>query len=134
MTVERLIHSLEVLLTGIAERPDRTVGELPLLTGEDHRFLLQTATAAVEPAGTVPGLFDAQAARQPGAAAVTCGEVRLTYRELRDGTGPSRVGFSAHWRSDNDNPALANFLKLFGGALSAAGAIAGAAGPLARLV
>jgi DNA-binding transcriptional LysR family regulator len=36
----------------------------------------------------------------------------LTYRELRDGTGPSWVGFSAHWRSDNDNPALANFLKL----------------------
>jgi hypothetical protein len=33
----------------------------------------------------------------------------LAYRELRDGTGPSRVGFSAHWRSDNDNPALANF-------------------------
>ena len=38
----------------------------------------------------------------------------LTYRELRDGTGPSRVGFSAHWRLDNDNPALANFLKLLG--------------------
>ena len=38
----------------------------------------------------------------------------LAYRELRDGTGPSRVGFSAHWRSDNDNPALANFLKLLG--------------------
>jgi DNA-binding transcriptional LysR family regulator len=38
----------------------------------------------------------------------------LTFRELRDGTGPSRVGFSAHWRSDNDNPALENFLKLLG--------------------
>jgi hypothetical protein len=37
-----------------------------------------------------------------------------TYRELRDGTGPSRIGFSAQWRSDNDNPALANFLKLLG--------------------
>jgi DNA-binding transcriptional LysR family regulator len=36
----------------------------------------------------------------------------LTYRELRDGAGPSRVGFFAHWRSGNDNPALANFLKL----------------------
>ena len=36
----------------------------------------------------------------------------LVYRELRDGTGPTRVGFSAHWREDNDNPALVNFLKL----------------------
>ena len=38
----------------------------------------------------------------------------LTYRELRDGSGPSRVGFSAQWRSDNDNPALASFLKVLG--------------------
>jgi DNA-binding transcriptional LysR family regulator len=38
----------------------------------------------------------------------------LTYRELRDGSGPSRVGFSAHWRADNDNPALTTFLKLLG--------------------
>ncbi len=38
----------------------------------------------------------------------------LTYRELRDGTGPSRVGYSAHWREENDNPALTNFLKLLG--------------------
>jgi DNA-binding transcriptional LysR family regulator len=36
----------------------------------------------------------------------------LIYRELRDGTGPSRIGYSAHWRADNDNPALAGFLNL----------------------
>lgn len=38
----------------------------------------------------------------------------LIYRELRDGTGPSRIGHSAHWRPNNDNPALAGFLKLLG--------------------
>jgi len=38
----------------------------------------------------------------------------LIYRELRDGTGPSRIGYSAHWRADNDNPALSSFLKLLG--------------------
>jgi DNA-binding transcriptional LysR family regulator len=36
----------------------------------------------------------------------------VTYREVRDGTGPSRIGYSAHWRADNENPALAGFLKL----------------------
>ena len=36
----------------------------------------------------------------------------LVYRELRDGTGASRIGYSAHWRTDNDNPALAGFLAL----------------------
>ena len=36
----------------------------------------------------------------------------LVYRELRDGTGPTRVDFSAHWRVDNENPALDGFVKL----------------------
>jgi len=38
----------------------------------------------------------------------------LTYREVRDGVGPSQVSYSAHWREDNDNPALASFLNLLG--------------------
>jgi hypothetical protein len=36
----------------------------------------------------------------------------LVYRELHDGMGPARIGFSAAWRADNDNPALTSFLKL----------------------
>ena len=36
----------------------------------------------------------------------------LIYRELRDGTGSSRISFSAQWRADNENPALKGFLKL----------------------
>jgi DNA-binding transcriptional LysR family regulator len=36
----------------------------------------------------------------------------LVYRELRDGTGATRFDFSAHWRADNENPALEGFLKL----------------------
>ncbi|HVR58435.1 MAG TPA: LysR family transcriptional regulator [Pseudolabrys sp.] len=36
----------------------------------------------------------------------------ITYRKLQDGTGPSRIDFSAMWREDNENPALANFLRL----------------------
>jgi DNA-binding transcriptional LysR family regulator len=38
----------------------------------------------------------------------------LVYRELQDGTGPSRVDFYAHWRDDNENPALKRFLNLLG--------------------
>lgn len=36
----------------------------------------------------------------------------LIYREIRDGTGPSRIGYSAHCKEDNNNPALAGFLKM----------------------
>jgi DNA-binding transcriptional LysR family regulator len=36
----------------------------------------------------------------------------LVYRELRDGTGATRFGFSAHWRAENENPTMDGFLKL----------------------
>ncbi|QOZ32786.1 LysR family transcriptional regulator [Bradyrhizobium sp. CCBAU 53421] len=36
----------------------------------------------------------------------------LAYRELRDRTGSSRLDFYAHWRHDNENPALKRFLNL----------------------
>jgi DNA-binding transcriptional LysR family regulator len=36
----------------------------------------------------------------------------LVYRELRDGTGPTVLSYSAYWQSDNENPALKTFLKL----------------------
>ncbi|WP_354101885.1 LysR substrate-binding domain-containing protein [Bradyrhizobium sp. RT5a] len=36
----------------------------------------------------------------------------LVYRELRDDAGPSHFEFAAYWRADNENPALAAFLKL----------------------
>lgn len=36
----------------------------------------------------------------------------IVYRELRDGSGPSVLSFSAYWEKDNENPALETFLKL----------------------
>ncbi|MES0110103.1 LysR substrate-binding domain-containing protein [Mesorhizobium sp. M0013] len=36
----------------------------------------------------------------------------VVYRELQDGSGPSRISYAAYWRSDNDNAALLNFRKL----------------------
>lgn len=36
----------------------------------------------------------------------------LVYRELCGANGPSRLDFSACWRADNENPALAAFLNL----------------------
>lgn len=36
----------------------------------------------------------------------------LVYRELSDGIRPRHLNFSAHWRGDNENPALHGFLKL----------------------
>ena len=36
----------------------------------------------------------------------------VVFREVRDGNGPTRLGFVAYWRRNNDNPALKQFLSL----------------------
>ena len=36
----------------------------------------------------------------------------VVYREAREGNGPSRIGQSAYWRGDNENPALLRFVAL----------------------
>jgi hypothetical protein len=38
--------------------------------------------------------------------------IGVVHRELHDGVGLARIGLSASWREDNENPALANFLRL----------------------
>ena len=38
--------------------------------------------------------------------------VGVVYKDIRDTTEPTRIGYSAHWRVDNENPALASFLKV----------------------
>lgn len=34
----------------------------------------------------------------------------IVFREIRDGNGPTRVGYVAFWRHDNDNPALTQMI------------------------
>jgi DNA-binding transcriptional LysR family regulator len=36
----------------------------------------------------------------------------IVYRELQDGSGAARVGFSAFWEESNENPALTSFIDL----------------------
>lgn len=38
--------------------------------------------------------------------------VGVIYKDIRDHTEPTRIGYSAHWRADNEDPALASFLKI----------------------
>jgi len=35
----------------------------------------------------------------------------VVYREIQDRDGPTLVGYSAYWRSENENPALRSFLS-----------------------
>lgn len=40
------------------------------------------------------------------------GYAGIVYRQVHDGSGPSHVSFTAHWRKSNQNPALESFLDI----------------------
>ncbi|MET9443778.1 non-ribosomal peptide synthase/polyketide synthase [Streptomyces sp. NPDC006610] len=84
-TVARMTRQLHRLLEGMADGPQRTLAELPLLSDDEWRTLLDSWNPPAPPAGpgdTLPALFEAQAARTPDRTAVTCGAVRLDYAEV----------------------------------------------------
>jgi len=84
-TVERMAGHFRTLLEGVVADPRQRVLNLPLLTAAERRRLVAdfNETAREYPQGLcVHELFEAQAARTPGAVAVVCEGERLTYAEL----------------------------------------------------
>ncbi len=79
-TVQALAGRLMMLLRHAAHDPGRRVGELDLLTEQEQDRLFGPGTDAAEL--TLPALFEAQVARVPDAAAVTCEGAGLSYAEL----------------------------------------------------
>ncbi|MEW2167700.1 non-ribosomal peptide synthase/polyketide synthase [Streptomyces sp. NPDC007084] len=92
-TAADLARRLCLLLTELAEDPGRPLAALAWTTAEERRRVLTewNGTEEGRPAETLVDLFEAQAARTPGAEAVTCGDDRLDYAEL-----DARAGRLAH--------------------------------------
>ncbi|MFI9379912.1 non-ribosomal peptide synthase/polyketide synthase [Kutzneria sp. NPDC052558] len=124
-TIDRIAGHLRVLLDGIAADPDRTVGELPLLTDVERRHVLTEWQGPVinAPATTLPALFERQAEATPDAVAVVCDGRELTYRELSEranrlarrliaqGAGPERLVAISMPRSEQMIVAVLGVLK-----------------------
>ena len=83
-TVTTLLDRLRLVLEAMVADPDRPVDTVDLLTpGEQHRMLVEwNDTAREVPHGTLPELFEAQAARTPHAPALLGTDGERTYAEL----------------------------------------------------
>jgi non-ribosomal peptide synthetase component F len=84
-TIERLSRCFETLLAGIVATPEARLRDLPLLSEEERRQILETwnDTAAPLPEqATVHALFEAQVEHTPDAVALVFEEETLTYAEL----------------------------------------------------
>ncbi|HEX6288935.1 MAG TPA: amino acid adenylation domain-containing protein, partial [Herpetosiphonaceae bacterium] len=83
-TIKRLLGHLSVLLTSMALNPAQQLAELPLLTEAEQRLLdAWNATAYDYPrAPLVHDLIARQAAREPEAISLVCGDECTTYAGL----------------------------------------------------
>ncbi|HEY0079187.1 MAG TPA: amino acid adenylation domain-containing protein [Pyrinomonadaceae bacterium] len=84
-TVERMAGHFQTLLASIVEQPEKGIDELRLLDEAERREILASLNVhAPSHAGgqTLQQLFEQQAARTPGAVALSYGDERLTYAEL----------------------------------------------------
>ncbi|MEU6295545.1 amino acid adenylation domain-containing protein, partial [Streptomyces erythrochromogenes] len=83
-TVATLFERLGLLLAAAAADPEAPIGTLDILTPEEHARLRDewNATAAPVPAGSLPELFEAQAARTPDAVALAHDGGTVSYAEL----------------------------------------------------
>ncbi|MFJ9034905.1 condensation domain-containing protein, partial [Streptomyces sp. NPDC102274] len=84
-TARRLMAQVEHLLHALTVGPDTRVGALPLLPDDERERLVRGWSAGGGPIPTDLSVVDAFARRaggSPGAVAVECGDVSLTYRQL----------------------------------------------------
>ncbi|WKD31359.1 non-ribosomal peptide synthetase [Streptomyces xanthophaeus] len=123
-TARSLGEALEQLLTAVADAPSTPVGEVDLLSEEQHRLIREwNATAVPVPGTTLVELFAQQVARTPGAPATVFRGERLSYAELDAraerlarrlcalGAGPERIVAVALQRSTEMVVSLLAVLK-----------------------
>ncbi|MBP2473028.1 amino acid adenylation domain-containing protein/non-ribosomal peptide synthase protein (TIGR01720 family) [Crossiella equi] len=82
-TAVALLDRLRRVLTGVVAEPEAPVSRLDLLTEAEHALVLPEPTVAAPEAG-LPELFAAQAARTPGAVALSTVDGDLTYAQLAE--------------------------------------------------
>ena len=80
---ERYAERVERILTAFAETPDLPVSRIDLRTNAERQFTAGHASRP-GPGRTLGASFAEVAATYPDAVAVSCGDTRLTYRELDD--------------------------------------------------
>ncbi|NNA07928.1 non-ribosomal peptide synthase/polyketide synthase [Pseudomonas lundensis] len=84
-TVERLAQHWLNLLRAVVREPQQRIAALELMAPAEQQALIQQWNPQLEVQPVAPGLhqlFEAQAAAQPQAVAVRCGEQSLDYGEL----------------------------------------------------
>ncbi|WP_447002782.1 non-ribosomal peptide synthase/polyketide synthase [Saccharothrix isguenensis] len=99
-TIDRMARHLLALLEGVTAAPDRPLGELPMLLGDEPDG---RGVRLEVPDTTFAEVFEEQARRTPDAGALVCGDTRLTFAEadaranrlahhlLANGAGPERM-------------------------------------------
>lgn len=83
--IERLKNHFQTLLQGVRSEPSLAIKELPMLTSEEAKVLVEVfndTAMEYDDTKTITELFEEQAVRTPDNAAVVFGDERITYSVL----------------------------------------------------
>ena len=78
----RMVEHVTVLLTSAVAQPETPIARLAMLGGAEHQAVTAIHTRAFPSDELLHAAFSRQAAARPDHIAVSCGDRRLTYREL----------------------------------------------------
>jgi len=84
-TMRRFVEHYQILIQSVLDHPQMSVGELPLLTDEEHVWLTREwnrPSAAHKETTTLPVLLEKQAAKSPEAIALKIAEKECSYADL----------------------------------------------------
>ncbi|TDD65737.1 amino acid adenylation domain-containing protein, partial [Actinomadura darangshiensis] len=102
-TVDGLLEHLELMLKAVAEDPEVSVGDIPLMSDARRGAVSGLAEVGEPIAGSVVERFEERVRQSPDAVAAVCGDEQLSYRELDErasrlasllrerGAGPGRL-------------------------------------------
>lgn len=86
-SVDRFVEHWKVLLNGLLVKGDIAIAQLPIVAGEERRVLLEewNETSRDYPSGScLHTVFEQQVERTPGALALCCNDLELSYEELNN--------------------------------------------------
>lgn len=98
-TILRFVEIFRVLLTEIADDPERKVSAYPLLSAKAYDTIVKSWAGSNTPypsEATVPQLFSETVSQYPGAVAVVSGDRHVTYRTLDDWSSALAVRLRPH--------------------------------------
>ncbi|NAS13234.1 non-ribosomal peptide synthetase [Poritiphilus flavus] len=103
-TIEQFLDHYTLLLEGIADKPQRSLTEIPMLTDKERQSFLSTSKEEKGPYNSYAAIHDIieeQASKRPDAQALVFGDHGISYSEMEQRATELALTIFEHTRGEN---------------------------------